>query len=83
MSFETLIALRYLKAKKATRFLSFLSVISFVGIFISVFSFVVIHSVMNGFSAHLRDALVGFDAHLTVQSVAPSSLPLPPPGGGG
>lgn len=68
MSFETLIALRYLKAKKSTRFLSFLSVISLIGIFISVFSFTVIHSVMNGFSVHLREALVGFNAHLTIQS---------------
>ncbi|MBI4411546.1 MAG: ABC transporter permease [Deltaproteobacteria bacterium] len=79
MSFETFIALRYLRSKKVTRFLSFLSVISLVGIFISVFSFVVIHSVMNGFSVHLREALVGFDAHMTI---IPSPLPLPPKGGG-
>ncbi|MBI2339849.1 MAG: hypothetical protein HYU99_05740, partial [Deltaproteobacteria bacterium] len=67
MSFETFIALRYLKSKKAYRFLSFLSLISLTGICISVFSFTVIHSVMNGFSTHLREALVGFDAHLTIQ----------------
>lgn len=68
MSFESFIALRYLKTKKAYRFLSLLSLISLLGIFISVFSFVVIHSVMNGFSDHLRKALIGFDAHLTVSS---------------
>lgn len=42
--------------------------ISLLGIFISVFSFFVIHSVMNGFSNHLREALIGFDAHMIVTS---------------
>jgi len=68
MSFESFVAFRYLKAKKSYRFLSFLSAVSLLGIFISVFSFFVIHSVMNGFSLNLRDALVGFDAHLVVSS---------------
>lgn len=68
MSFETFIALRYLKTKKVYRFLSFLSLISLLGITVSVFSFIVIHSVMYGFSSHLRSALIGFNAHMTLTS---------------
>lgn len=68
MSFESFIALRYLRSKKSSRTLSILSAVSLIGIFISVFSFFVIHSVMNGFSLHMKKALVGFQAHVRVAS---------------
>ncbi len=68
MSFPTFISLRYLKSRKGSWFLSFMSFISLGGIIISVAGFFVIHSVMNGFSSHLRDALIGFNAHLVVPS---------------
>lgn len=66
MSFSTFIALRYLKSRKSSWFLSFMSLVSLGGILVSVAGFFVIHSVMNGFSSHLRDALIGFNAHLVV-----------------
>lgn len=72
MSFSTFIALRYLKSRKSSWFLSFMSLVSLGGILISVAGFFVIHSVMNGFSSHLRDALIGFNAHLVI--------PAPPTG---
>ncbi len=71
MTVATFIALRYLKAKKAYRVLSFFSIIALVGISLSVFSFVVIESVMNGFTSYMKEALIGFNAHVTL-SVPPS-----------
>lgn len=73
MSFETFIALRYLRAKKAYRFLSFFSVVALLGISISVFSFVVIESVMNGFTSYMKGVLIGFNAHVTLS--VPAILP--------
>ncbi|MDO8520294.1 MAG: ABC transporter permease [Deltaproteobacteria bacterium] len=75
MIFESFVALRYLRAKKSTRTLSLLAGVSLAGIFVSVFSFFVIHSVMNGFSLHLRAALVGFQSHLRVTRL-PDSAPM-------
>ncbi len=69
MSFETFIALKYLKSKKSHRFLSFLSFVSLGGIIISVFAFFLVQSVMSGFSHHLEESLVGFNAHVTVSNL--------------
>ena len=73
MTLDTFIALRYLKAKKAYRFLSFFSIVVLIGISLSVFSFTVIESVMNGFTSYMQEALIGFNAHVTVS--LPATLP--------
>src|SRR3989338_9044066 len=65
MSLIPFIALRFLKTGSRKSF-PFLTAISILGVSLSVFSFVVIHSVMNGFSSHIREALIGFNAHVTI-----------------
>lgn len=71
MSFTHFIALKYLRSKKSNGFFSFLSWVSFAGIFISVAAFLIIHCVMNGFSTHLRQALTGFNSHVIVSKLGP------------
>lgn len=68
MIFEFFIASRYLRSKNRSGYLSFLALIALGGVFVSVFSFLIIHAVMNGFSTHLKDSLIGFDNHITVSS---------------
>lgn len=67
MKFELALALRYLRSPNQGRFVTFLSVVSFLGIFVSVLSFLIIHSVMNGFSTHVKKSLVSFNSHIRLE----------------
>ena len=60
---EWFIGLRYLRAKKRTRFVSFITFISLAGIALGVAALIVILSVMNGFEGELRDRLLSMTAH--------------------
>ncbi len=63
MSFESFIALRYLKARKSVKFVSTISLISMGGVAVGVCALIVVLSVMNGFADELRDKIVGTNAH--------------------
>jgi lipoprotein-releasing system permease protein len=60
---ELFVGLRYLRAKRRTRFVSFITLISLVGIALGVAALIVILSVMNGFEGELRDRLLSMTAH--------------------
>ena len=60
---ELFIGLRYLRAKRRTRFVSFITLISLLGIAVGVAALIVILSVMNGFEGELRDRLLSMTAH--------------------
>jgi len=60
---ELFLGLRYLRAKRRTRFVSFITSISLAGIALGVAALIVILSVMNGFESELRDRLVSMTAH--------------------
>jgi lipoprotein-releasing system permease protein len=60
---ELFIGLRYLRAKRRTRFVSFITLISLAGIALGVAALIVILSVMNGFEGELRDRLLSMTAH--------------------
>jgi len=63
---EFFVGLRYLRAKRRTRFVSFITLISLVGIALGVAALIVILSVMNGFEGELRGRLLSMSAHGTV-----------------
>ena len=65
---ELFIGLRYLRAKRQTGFVSFITFISLVGIALGVAALIVILSVMNGFEGELRDRLLSMTAHGHVTS---------------
>ncbi len=67
---ELFVGLRYLRAKRRTRFVSFITLISLLGIALGVAALIVILSVMNGFEGELRGRLLSMSAH---GSVADSS----------
>ncbi len=60
---ELFVGLRYLRAKRRTRFVSFITLISLLGIALGVAALIVILSVMNGFEAELRTRLLSMTAH--------------------
>ncbi len=63
---ELFIGLRYLRAKRRTRFVSFITLISLLGIALGVAALIVILSVMNGFEGELRSRLLSMSAHGSV-----------------
>jgi lipoprotein-releasing system permease protein len=60
------IGLRYLKSKKNSKFLSFITMISILGVALGVTSMIVVLSVMNGFEAELRKRLMASDLHVLI-----------------
>ena len=63
---ELFVGLRYLRAKRRTRFVSFITLISLLGIALGVAALIVILSVMNGFEGELRSRLLSMTAHGSV-----------------
>jgi len=63
---ELFVGLRYLRAKRRTKFVSFITLISLLGISLGVAALIVILSVMNGFEGELRSRLLSMSAHGSV-----------------
>ncbi|MCD2476128.1 hypothetical protein LRN56_15140, partial [Staphylococcus aureus] len=69
MSFETLIALRYVRAKRQESFISFISLVSVIGIALGVAALIIVLSVMNGFQKEIRTKMLGVASHLEASGV--------------
>ena len=64
--FELLVGLRYTRAKRRNHFISFISLISMLGIGLGVAALIVVLSVMNGFQKEVRARILGISPHLQV-----------------
>ena len=60
------IGLRYIRAKRRTRFISFITGTSILGIIIGVWALITVLSVMNGFERELKTRLLAVAAHIEV-----------------
>jgi lipoprotein-releasing system permease protein len=67
--YEWLIGLRYLRAARGRGFLSFLSVVSAVGLAVGVAVLIVVLSVMNGFERELKARILSVTAHATLMGM--------------
>ncbi len=65
---EKEITFRFLKTRKKDGFLNVISIFSFIGISLGVAVLIIVMSVMNGFRTELINKIVGFNAHITVQT---------------
>jgi lipoprotein-releasing system permease protein len=72
-AFEWMIALRYLRARRSSGYVSVIAGFSFAGIVLGVATLIVVMSVMNGFHKQLLDKIVGINGHIFLQ---PSESPL-------
>jgi lipoprotein-releasing system permease protein len=66
---ELFIGLRYTRAKRRNHFISFISLISMLGIALGVMALIVVLSVMNGFEKELRERILGMVSHVTISSL--------------
>ena len=64
--FEVLTGLRYTRAKRRSRFVSFITTASIIGVALSVIVLITVMSVMNGFETQLRTRILGAVAHATI-----------------
>jgi lipoprotein-releasing system permease protein len=63
---ELFIGLRYTRAKRRNGFVSFIAMISMMGIALGVAALIVVLSVMNGFGKELRERTLSMTAHATI-----------------
>ena len=72
MIYELLIGLRYTRAQPregaANRFISFIALISMLGLALGVAALIVVLSVMNGFQKELRERILGVVSHVQISS---------------
>jgi len=61
------IGLRYTRAKRRNHFISFITLISMLGIALGVTALITVISVMNGFEQELRERILGMTSHATIQ----------------
>lgn len=68
LNFEAFIGLRYLRARRRNGFISFISLLSVIGIALGVAALIVVLSVMNGFQQEIRGRMLAVVSHLEVSS---------------
>lgn len=75
MGFEFFIAKRYLKSRRRENFISFISLISIVGVAIGVGALDFVLSMMNGFETEIRQRIIDTTAHVTVYNYSADGFP--------
>jgi lipoprotein-releasing system permease protein len=66
---ELFVGLRYLRTRRRNHFISFISMVSVLGIALGVAALITVLSVMNGFEGELRDRILAMTAHATISEV--------------
>lgn len=64
--FAIYVGLRYTAAKRNNHFISFISLVSMLGLMLGVAALIVVLSVMNGFDRELRGRILGMVPHATI-----------------
>ena len=67
--FPLFIGLRYTRARRRNHFISFITVISLLGIVLGVTALITVLSVMNGFHKEVRSRILGMASHAEILSV--------------
>jgi lipoprotein-releasing system permease protein len=66
MSYELFVALRYLRAKRKSAFISIITFISTSGVALGVMALIIVLAVMTGFEEDLKEKILGTNAHIVV-----------------
>ncbi|MDA8108678.1 MAG: lipoprotein-releasing ABC transporter permease subunit [Betaproteobacteria bacterium] len=69
MRYELLVGLRYTRAKRRNRFISFISLTSMAGMALGVAALIVVLSVMNGFQEVMRTRILGVVSNVQISGV--------------
>jgi lipoprotein-releasing system permease protein len=68
-SFEWMLSLRYLRARRKEGFISVIAGFSFLGIMLGVATLIIVMAVMNGFRKELLSKILGLNGHLLIQPI--------------
>jgi len=66
------VGLRYTAAKRGNHFISFISLVSMLGLMLGVAALIVVLSVMNGFDRELKQRILGMVPHATISEYGTS-----------
>jgi len=66
MSFELFITKRYIKSTKITGFISFITLISIIGVMLGTSALIIALSISKGFEKELKEKVIGFTSHIQV-----------------
>ncbi|MEP7371311.1 MAG: ABC transporter permease, partial [Nitrosospira sp.] len=67
--YELFIGLRYTRAKRRNHFISFISLISLLGITLGMTALITVMSVMNGFQKEVRSRILGVASHVQISGI--------------
>ncbi len=65
-AYELFIGLRYTRARQRSRFISFISLVSVIGIALGITVLITVLSVMNGFQREVRTRILGVASHIQI-----------------
>ncbi len=68
MSFPFFVSKKFIFSKKSSKFISFISSISIVGIALGVATLIIALSILSGFANTLTNKIIDFDSHITISS---------------
>jgi len=74
LPYEWALSLRYLKAKRQQIFISLITWISVGGVAVGVMALIVVLAVMSGFEEHLKNKILGTNAHVVVLQLGSQRL---------
>jgi lipoprotein-releasing system permease protein len=74
MPYELFISRRYLRAKRKQVFVSVITLISILGIFLGVAALIIVLAVMNGFEEDLRTKILGIKSHIELTADVTGSM---------
>jgi lipoprotein-releasing system permease protein len=66
-SFEWMLSIRYLRARRKEGFISVIAGFSFLGIMLGVATLIIVMAVMNGFRTELLSKILGLNGHVLIQ----------------
>ncbi len=74
MKLPLTIAIRYIKSKKGTNFLSLISVITITGIALGVAVLIIAISILSGFDKSISENIIKFNAHINISGFSNKNL---------
>jgi lipoprotein-releasing system permease protein len=74
LNYKFLIARRYLFSKKDSKFVSFITYISILGVALGVATLIVTVSILNGFEKEIKNKVAGLVSHIQITSFQPDGL---------
>ena len=74
MNYKFFIAKRYLFSRGTSKFISFITYISILGVTLGVATLIITVSILGGFEKEIKDKVAGLVSHIQISSFVPDGL---------